>query len=155
MKTVCLLLVLSVLALANPISVGPIRLTGSGSYEWGYGVGPVMNFSASASNGTDSASLYVSDWEDKIHAYIPLPFTGGLAPLGPFFEGTGTIDGITVPNFRSRARSQQVHLCRMHARPADGIVAANARARVRTLWRHSGSGGSRQRQDRRNQGAPL
>jgi len=99
MKTVCLLLVLSVLALANPISVGPIILTGSGSYEWGYGVGPVLNFSAFGSNGTDSASLYVSDGEDRIYAYVPLPFTGGLAPLGPFFEGTGTIDGITVSNF--------------------------------------------------------
>ena len=63
--------------------------------------------------------------------------------------------GLAGAIVRGRARRQLLHLGRGHARSADGSVAAGARARLRTFRRHSGAGGSRQHQDRRDQGAPL
>jgi hypothetical protein len=86
----------------DPISLGPIPISGSGTYTWDYGGGPGETFSFSGSDGTDSISAGIFEGLDLEE----LTFPGLPDFLGPYPEcgwsGLVTIDGITstiTPNF--------------------------------------------------------
>ena len=80
-------------ASASPISVGPIYMSGSGTYSWTQSSGPDEVFGASGSNGSDTVSL-------SINQGVDLPFTSSILPtsLMPLglcsWDGSVVIDGI-------------------------------------------------------------
>jgi hypothetical protein len=83
-------------ASAGPISIGPIYMSGSGTYSWAYGGGPDEVFSASGSNGSDSVSLWINEGADLQEFIFPgLPSVLTDAIDVDEWRGEATIDGIS------------------------------------------------------------
>jgi hypothetical protein len=96
MRTLLFLLLTGV-ALADPITVGPIPISGSGFWEWEYGPsgsGMGVSFGGSGTNGVDSISIFISDGTDNIPPlFTPTPPTG-LSQIYPCPDGGITVNGI-------------------------------------------------------------
>ncbi len=74
--------------------------------------------------------------EHKAGEKMFVDWAGATIPVYDRHTGAGLAGAVV----RGRAGRQFLHLGRGHARPADGIVVARARTRLRALWRHSGAG---------------
>jgi hypothetical protein len=92
-----LLFLLAIPCFSSPLIVGPIALSGSGTFSWEYETGESETFSAFGQDGQNTVSFAVSTGEDNggFFGYEP-PST--LAPMGPYlggWSGVVTIDGIS------------------------------------------------------------
>jgi hypothetical protein len=99
MKRILGVLLLAFAASASTINVGPLELSGCGTYSWYYGGGPSISFDASGENGNNSTSLSVNEGADSDEFAFP-----GLPPSlsleeGWEMTGTAVIDGIVAGCF--------------------------------------------------------
>ena len=105
-----LFLLLAGAALADTITVGPIPITGHGSWQWDYGLGIRESISASGSNCVNSVLVSFSDFTDLVlFVEPPLPVTfsllsdcpGGTAPAKATLNGLVSFGTCSdAPSFR-------------------------------------------------------
>jgi len=83
---------------AGPITVGPIPMSGSGTYQWLKNSSPVEVFSASGTDGVDSVSMSITDVGlDFLFNFPGLPsgLAGGAGGACSYWSGTVSIDGVS------------------------------------------------------------
>jgi hypothetical protein len=101
MRNILVLLCFAFTTSAASISVGPIYMSGSGSFEWDYNgdvdAGWQEMFSASGSSGSDYVSLFVLGGYDEARSVfgdLPTSFPQAWSNCGGCWGGDVMIDGI-------------------------------------------------------------
>jgi hypothetical protein len=95
-KTGLLCLLMSTGTFATPITLDSISITGSGSWEWDFGLGTFEHFSFTGTDGLHTVSAAV-DTGTESPLFSPVTTFGGMDRC--YTSGTVVIDGIVgVPN---------------------------------------------------------
>src|SRR5437773_6460771 len=97
MMKLALMLLAALPLLADPITVGPIPITGSGYWAWVYGGGIAVSVTALGSDGINSVFVSFRDG-NEIPLFIepPVPTVFGTVSGCP--DGTAIINGVVVNN---------------------------------------------------------